>query len=651
MKLTLLPLLYLTLSFTAPLQGQLYTYHSDAPFGIETVLPDTTRTAQAIFFQDFDNDGDLDLFLTGLDYFDNVPSLTWDNLHFFIVMQENTGDAKNPQFGPRQDIFQQFPYPRGYFFAAGGDLDNDADMDLMTVAEIDYIGNEKVRMLTNTGLQGADQFQITNMDVFGLTDYVAESLFIPVLTDLDNDGDLDLMTSGVNSAFGEEDGPNVPKFYYARNAGTANTPIYEGWYNNPYGLIPDTSGEILTAGDINNDGNIDFLGSLLTVPNDSISPLLVHLNTPGVNGKPAFTTPLVAPYGLPVETGENQLLFPSLVDIDDDGDLDLFVFRLTGDGSVLQYYNNNLCQPTSQDISETICEGQTLVYEGVVYSVAGDYTITLENSQHCDSIINLTLNVLPASFVEIEATICHGDIYQVGNESFADPGNYVVVFVGSNGCDSIVNLVLTVDPIPTVSIETTICDGDSYTIGNETFSNPGNYMIHLTGGNGCDSIILLTLLVDIVDPSVFVNENILMAAQSGATYQWFDCDAGQNIPGATNQTYEVLVTGNYQVYITDALGCTVQSMCLPVIISAVDQLSKYAIRLFPNPASDILYVANESAFPIGTCLLWDLTGNVVARYVHDGKTGFNVSGLSPGVYMWTTRVNGQTVMKKVVILE
>ncbi len=549
MKLTHLPLSFLAMSIISPLFGQQYTYHSDSPFGIHTTLPDSTRIAQTIFFYDYNGDGDQDLFLTGLDYFDDVPSPNWSNVHFFIEMQENTGDASHPAFGPRQDIFQQFPFPRGYFFASGGDLDDDADMDLMTAADIDYIGNETLRMLINTGAQGANQFQVTNMDVFGLTDYVAESLFIPTLVDLDNDGDLDLMTSGVNSSFGEEDGPNVPKFYYARNAGTTSLPQFEGWYNNPYGLIPDASGEILTAGDINNDGHIDFLGSLLTVPNDSISPLLVHLNTPGANGKPAFNSPLIAPFGLPVESGENQLLFPSLVDLDGDGDLDLFVFRLTGDGSVLQYYENNLCQTTTQNLTETIC------------------------------------------------------------------------------------------------------DGDTYTVGNETFSNPGAYMILLTTANGCDSIVLLTLEVDIVDPSVFVNENVLMAAQSGATYQWFDCDAQQNIPGAINQTYEATVTGNYQVYVTDAFGCTVQSMCLPIIISAVDPLIAGAINLYPNPASDILYVTNGTPYTFEQCSIIDLTGHVIAKYASNGKTGFDVSGLSNGMYMWSTKVNGQLIVKKLMILD
>jgi hypothetical protein len=593
-------LVYLAIILIVPAKGQQFTFHSNAPFGIQPTLPDSSRQVQEIFFYDYDDDGDLDLFLTGLDYFDNVANLKWINIHFFIQMQENTGDRKHPQFGARQDIFQQFPYPVGYFFATGGDLNDDHKMDIITAADIDIIGDERLSMLINTGLSGAAQFQITKMDEFGLDEYVAESLYYPYLVDLDGDGDLDLMTSGFNSAFAEEDGPNVPMFNYARNAGDIQTPQFEGWYPDPYGLSPHPSGEILTAGDINNDGHMDFLGALINIPADSINPLLVHLNTPGPNSRPTFTNPLISPFGLPVSHGESQLLFPTLVDLDGDHDLDMFVFKGNAAGAELQYYENNLCQSTSEDLSESICAGGSIVLAGVEYSQAGVYTITLENSQHCDSIIQLTLIV---------------------------------------------------DPIPTVSIETMICDGDSYTVGNETFSNPGAYMIHLTTANGCDSIVLLTLEVDIVDPSVFVNENVLMAAQSGATYQWFDCDAQQNIPGATNQTYVATVTGNYQVYVTDGFGCTVQSMCLPIIISAVDPLIAGAINLYPNPASDIIYVANSTPYTIQQCSIFDLTGHVIAKYASDGKTGINVSDLSTGVYMWSTKVNGQSIVKKLVILD
>ncbi|MGB4850381.1 MAG: T9SS type A sorting domain-containing protein [Saprospiraceae bacterium] len=543
-----LTLLCIAHVFILPCTGQNFVYQSNSPFGIKTMNAAGKRPAQTISFHDYDNDGDLDLFITGLDSIDNVSNLKWENFHFFIELQRNTGDAHHPQFGDRESIFEDFPYPVGYFFASPGDLNDDHTTDFITSSSIDYIGNETMSMLINSGISGPGQFEETTFRDMGLLDNVPESLFIPTLTDLDGDGDLDLMTSGFKSAYGVDDGPNVPIFYYARNAGSIHQTAFEGWYKNPYGLEPDTLGEILTSGDIDNDGDIDFIGSLINIPADSVNFLSVHINTPGPNGKPFFSIELRSPFGLPTVHGESQLLFPTLADMDGDSDLDLFVFNGNAQSAVLQYFEN---------------------------------------------------------------TLCTGPVTQVVNA--------------------------------------TICDGDVYEIGNEIFSNPGAYTIHLTTAGGCDSIVELNLVTDIVDPSVFINDHTLMAAQVGATYQWFDCDSGQPISGAVGQTYEVTTTGNYAVYVTDAFGCTVQSMCLNIIISGVKDVLADAISFYPNPTTGIVNIENKSSYPVGEIMVINLSGQVMSDIKLDGNNTVDLSSLGAGLYIIKAKINGYEVMKKVIV--
>jgi Secretion system C-terminal sorting domain/FG-GAP-like repeat len=543
-----LTLICLAQIFILPCQGQNFVYQSNSPFGIVIANPDTSRGAQTVFFYDYDHDGDLDLFTTGLDYIDNVSNLKWENIHFFMEFQRNTGDAHHPQFGARESIFDQFPYPVGYFFASPGDLNNDHKTDFITSSSIDYIGNETMSMLINSGVSGPGQFEETTFRDMGLSDNVPESLFVPTLTDLDGDGDLDLMTSGFKSAFAVDDGPNVPVFFYARNAGDIHQANFEGWYTNPYGLKPDTLGEILTPGDIDNDGDIDFVGALINTPSDSVIFLPVHINTPGSNGKPFFSTELRSPFGLPTVHGESTLLFPTLADIDGDGDLDMFVFYADGQTTVLQYYENTLCpEPVTQIVNATIC------------------------------------------------------------------------------------------------------DGDGYEIGGETFQNPGTYTVHLTSAGGCDSIVELTLLTDIVDPSVFINDHTLMAAQVGGTYQWFDCDSGQPIPGAVGQTYEVTATGNYAVHVSDAFGCIVQSMCLNIIISGVKDVLADALTFYPNPSAGKVYLKNDSAYPVDQVEVINPDGKVMGLFKTDQNHAIDLSSLGSGLYIVNVQVNGIQIMKKIII--
>lgn len=91
-------------------------------------------------FYDFDNDGDFDALLSGIAQIDNFNN--WDDFHFFLEIQYNTGDIHHPQFGPRESIFESFPYPHGYFLPSPGDLNDDGITDFIVGADIDYIGNQ-----------------------------------------------------------------------------------------------------------------------------------------------------------------------------------------------------------------------------------------------------------------------------------------------------------------------------------------------------------------------------------------------------------------------------------------------------------------------------------------------------------------------------
>ncbi|HUR31488.1 MAG TPA: hypothetical protein VMZ69_08635, partial [Saprospiraceae bacterium] len=188
-----------------PCYGQYFNFHSVSPFGIQTIKSDSTRPAQKLMFLDFDGDEDLDLFISGLDHLDNDVS-SWEDIHYFIEMQENIGDKWNPQFADRV-LVEDFPYPLGYFFPSGGDLNNDGHKDFIVSAIVDYIGNRTATYLQNTG---GDQFEVIRFDSMGLPDFVPESFFVPELTDLDSDGDLDILMSGFDPAFAEEDGPDEP---------------------------------------------------------------------------------------------------------------------------------------------------------------------------------------------------------------------------------------------------------------------------------------------------------------------------------------------------------------------------------------------------------------------------------------------------------
>lgn len=165
-----------------------------------------------------------------------------------------------------------------------------------------------------------------------------------------------------------------------------------------------------------------------------------------------------------------------------------------GCDSIVELTLTVLSVPTTS-LTATICAGESYAFGGANYTSSGQYFDTLTAANTCDSIVDLTLTVLPVPTTSLTASICSGESYAFGGQSYTTSGQYFDTLTAANGCDSIVDLTLTILPVPTTALDQNICDGESYDFGGETYTTTGQYMDTLTAANGCDSIITLTLTV------------------------------------------------------------------------------------------------------------------------------------------------------------
>ncbi len=98
------------------------------------------------------------------------------------------------------------------------------------------------------------------------------------------------------------------------------------------------------------------------------------------------------------------------------------------------------------------------------------------------------------------------------------------------------------------------------------------------------------------------------------------------------------------VYMTDpVLGCE-------QFITSVPEHPEISIKLYPNPATNILHVEFEGTDdPQGTITVTNLTGVVVlTRECHEPVTQLDVSNLSPGLYVVSFRNEKGVVVRKFV---
>jgi len=90
-------------------------------------------------------------------------------------------------------------------------------------------------------------------------------------------------------------------------------------------------------------------------------------------------------------------------------------------------------------------------------------------------------------------TVISCDSYYWEGTNYTTSGAYVDTLTNIAGCDSTVTLNLTVNYSSSSASNITdyyICNGQSVTIGNSIYTNPGTYSDTLTANNGCDSTFI-----------------------------------------------------------------------------------------------------------------------------------------------------------------
>ena len=159
-----------------------------------------------------------------------------------------------------------------------------------------------------------------------------------------------------------------------------------------------------------------------------------------------------------------------------------------------------------------ICQGDSILLQGsggVTYQWSsgqtsagfyadqgGTYQVTVTDANNCtDSSSPVILHVNPTSSATQQVAACNTYIWPVNNQTYTNSGTFIDTLSNGYGCDSVVTLSLTVGYSFTFYQPLTICNGNSVTVGNNTYTTSGSYSDILTGANGCDSIVNTDLTV------------------------------------------------------------------------------------------------------------------------------------------------------------
>ncbi len=272
----------------------------------------------------------------------------------------------------------------------------------------------------------------------------------------------------------------------------------------------------------------------------------------------------------------------------------------------------------TQEIHHAICEGSVYTENGFNVSEAGTYTQNLQTIDGCDSVVTLTLSVNPVESTTLSAAICEGTSYTENGFNVSEAGTYTQNLQTIDGCDSIVTLTLTVNPVESMTLSAAICEGTSYTENGFNVSEAGTYTQNLQTINGCDSIVTLNLTIN---PTY--NITIDASINEGETYEengFSESEAG---------TYVHTLQSEFGCDSVITLNLTVNSSLNDVVANAIE------VSLYPNPARAYTMLKVEDLKEQTIVYLFDIQGRKLKEYVLNAAQQtlrIDLGDLPKGVY-------------------
>jgi hypothetical protein len=287
--------------------------------------------------------------------------------------------------------------------------------------------------------------------------------------------------------------------------------------------------------------------------------------------------------------------------------------------------------PTTNLSPVAVCQN-TLPYNfrGKILNSSGTYYDTLQTSLGCDSILSLVFTVNPTYIKYDTAETCQGNSYFYQGKNYAITGIYRDTLSTINGCDSIFELNLTVNPIffPTAAA---ICQGDSYDFNGKTLTIADLYYDTLQTIFGCDSVIELTLTVN----SVYFTQ-IADSVGVGDTYNF-----NGKLLTADGVYYDTLQT---------IFGCdSIVKLTLTIIgVGVVETHCNASLpRIYPNPTTGKLRITNYELRENTVIELYDIYGkNLSPLTFYLSPNQIDLSHLANGMYFLKVDGKMMKVIKK-----
>lgn len=272
---------------------------------------------------------------------------------------------------------------------------------------------------------------------------------------------------------------------------------------------------------------------------------------------------------------------------------------------------NNIWLPSGHT-TITICNGDSILLGGAWQKVYGLYLDTISGGgvMGCDSVVEVELSIFTALPGDSVIYICEGDSILIEGIYYTSQGPLFLDTLSgasSNGCDSTIAVYLTYYFVPTGVTFANICPGDSMLIGGIYRTAPGTYTDTLqnVSVNGCDSMVEVQLTY---------YDNLQGSESVGIC------------PGDS-----VLISGDY---ITQP--GVFQETLLNATVNGCDSTTVFQVVFYPTPVFTLIKENDTCSDHTGTIkTVLPNTADQVNFEWNNGQISSSISNLPAGIYTVT----------------
>lgn len=150
----------------------------------------------------------------------------------------------------------------------------------------------------------------------------------------------------------------------------------------------------------------------------------------------------------------------------------------------------------------SICRGEQIIINGKTYSASkllGTDTLNNASTNGCDSILQVKLSLLDPSKFLLRQQLCFGDTIQIGKRLFNQSNPALLDTLkgaAANGCDSIRDIAFAFYPEASYTLQQTLCENEELVLNGtlyNKFKSTGKEILKGASQFGCDSILYISL--------------------------------------------------------------------------------------------------------------------------------------------------------------